>query len=359
MTISQVALSNTFNEFRSTFNDAANTVNSLTGGGGNISANSITSSTLTSGRVPLVSTAGLIVDDSNLTYNTSTDVLTLGGATDASSSTTGTLIVTGGVGVAKKLFVGTDLSVTGNTSISTNLTVTANSSVGTVISGTWNGTTIAVSNGGTGLTSTPANGAIDIGNGTGFTRTTLTSGSGITVTNTAGGIQIDATGGGGDAFGAASSTNNAIALFSGTLGKTIKNSLVTISANGAIIAPQVASIIPFYYANTSVFPSASTYHGAQAHSHADAAMYFAHGGSWIRMLDDATDVTVAQGGTGLSTLTLNNVILGNGTSTPLFVAPGSSANVLTSNGTTWQSTAPAASGVTAGKAIALSMIFGF
>ena len=118
MPISQVALSNTFNEFRTTFNDAANTVNSFTAGTGEISANTITSATLTSGRVPLVSTAGLIVDDSNLTYNTSTDILTLGGATDASSTTTGTLIVTGGVGVAKKLYVGTDLNVTANTTLS-------------------------------------------------------------------------------------------------------------------------------------------------------------------------------------------------------------------------------------------------
>lgn len=52
-------------------------------------------------------------------------------------------------------------------------------------------------------------------------------------------------------------------------------------------------------------------------------------------------VTVAQGGTGLATLTANNVMLGNGTSTPQFVAPGTSGNVLTSNGTTWQSSAPA------------------
>ena len=48
-------------------------------------------------------------------------------------------------------------------------------------------------------------------------------------------------------------------------------------------------------------------------------------------------VKVAQGGTGLTTLTANNVILGNGTSNPIFVAPGSSGNVLTSNGTTWTS----------------------
>jgi microcystin-dependent protein len=59
--------------------------------------------------------------------------------------------------------------------------------------------------------------------------------------------------------------------------------------------------------------------------------------------DHTGTLAVANGGTGLTTLTANNVILGNGTSTPSFVAPGSSGNLLTSNGTTWQSTTPAAS----------------
>ena len=57
--------------------------------------------------------------------------------------------------------------------------------------------TLAVASGGTGLTTTPANGALDIGNGTGFTRTTLTAGTGISVTNASGSITIAATGGGG------------------------------------------------------------------------------------------------------------------------------------------------------------------
>ena len=55
----------------------------------------------------------------------------------------------------------------------------------------------------------------------------------------------------------------------------------------------------------------------------------------------ATPVSVASGGTGLGTLTANNVILGNGASAPNFVAPGTAGNVLSSNGTTWTSTAPA------------------
>lgn len=66
---------------------------------------------------------------------------------------------------------------------------------------------------------------------------------------------------------------------------------------------------------------------------------------------------VAEGGTGRATLTANNVLLGNGTTAVNFVAPGTSGNVLTSNGTTWVSQASA--GVTTGKAIAMSLIFGF
>lgn len=54
---------------------------------------------------------------------------------------------------------------------------------------------------------------------------------------------------------------------------------------------------------------------------------------------NGTTIAVANGGTSLGTLTLNNVILGNGTSAPNFVAPSTSGNVLTSNGTTWVSSA--------------------
>jgi hypothetical protein len=54
-----------------------------------------------------------------------------------------------------------------------------------------------------------------------------------------------------------------------------------------------------------------------------------------------TDLTVADGGTGASSITANSVILGNGTSalSGNLVAPSTSGNVLTSNGTTWTSAA--------------------
>jgi hypothetical protein len=74
-------------------------------------------------------------------------------------------------------------------------------------------------------------------------------------------------------------------------------------------------------------------------------------GSSMFVYNNGTDVVealkaipVAAGGTGLATLTANNVVLGNGTSAVQFVAPGSNGNVLTSNGSTWASTTPAGAG---------------
>lgn len=58
-----------------------------------------------------------------------------------------------------------------------------------------------------------------------------------------------------------------------------------------------------------------------------------------------TDLAVADGGTGSSTLSANAVLLGNGTSALQTVAPGTSGNLLTSDGTTWTSSAPPTSGI--------------
>jgi hypothetical protein len=186
---------------------------------------------------------------------------------------------------------------------------------------------LSVANGGTGQT-TYTDGQLLIGNSTGntLTKTTLTAGSGITITNGSGAITIAASGGG-DVTGPASSTDNAITRFDSTTGKLIQNSLVTVADDGAITAPQVGSMIPFYYVNQAAFPSAATSHGAIAHSHADGAMFYAHGGSWVRLFD--------------------------------YVVPSTAGNVLTSNGTTWVSSTPTSAGATKAQAIAYAMIFGY
>jgi hypothetical protein len=115
----------------------------------------------------------------------------------------------------------------------------------------------------------------------------------------------------GDVSGPGSSTDNAVTRFDGTTGKLIQNSLVTIGDDGAIVAPQAGSIIPFYFDNQAAFPSASTYHGALAHSHADGGMFYAHGGGWIQ-LADASDISWIQTSAGINTL--SNV--GIGTTNP-------------------------------------------
>ena len=46
----------------------------------------------------------------------------------------------------------------------------------------------------------------------------------------------------------------------------------------------------YLYSSTSDLPSASTYHGAIAHVHAEGALYYAHGGSWVKLANDSTAV---------------------------------------------------------------------
>lgn len=61
--------------------------------------------------------------------------------------------------------------------------------------------------------------------------------------------------------------------------------------------------------------------------------------SYLTVANMSGVVPVIHGGTGASSITANSVILGNGTSAIQEVAPSTSGNVLTSNGTTWTSAA--------------------
>lgn len=81
----------------------------------------------------------------------------------------------------------------------------------------YSGTALPIANGGTGITSTPTNGQLLIGNGTGYTASTLTAGSNITITNSSGGITIASSGGGSTIvfpFYKADGTSDTIALIS-------------------------------------------------------------------------------------------------------------------------------------------------
>jgi hypothetical protein len=69
---------------------------------------------------------------------------------------------------------------------------------------------------------------------------------------------------------------------------------------------------------------------------------------------DQSDTTgtlpVSKGGTGATTHTANNVLVGNGTSAITSIAPGTSGNALVSNGTTWSSGSPAKLSTASGSA---------
>lgn len=98
--------------------------------------------------------------------------------------------------------------------------------------------------------STPANGQLLIGNGTGFNVANLTAGSGVTITNSAGGISIAATGTGGtvtsvtstnaDIAIANTTTAPALTLNAGTTGgATDANKIAKLDANGQLTPAMV------------------------------------------------------------------------------------------------------------------------
>lgn len=130
--------------------------------------------------------------------------------------------------------------------------------------------TLPIANGGTGLTSTPANGALDIGNGTGFTRTTLTAGSNVTITNASGSITIASSNPGGTVTSVSGTgTVNGITLTgtvtssgSLTLGGTLTNVSLTSQVTGTLPVANggsgVATLTGLAYGNgTSAFTAAS------------------------------------------------------------------------------------------------------
>jgi len=98
--------------------------------------------------------------------------------------------------------------------------------------------TVAVANGGTGLTTTPTNGALDIGNGTGFTRTTLTAGTNVSITNASGSITINSTNPGGTVTSVAASVPSFLSVSgspitsSGTLAISYSGTALPIANGG-------------------------------------------------------------------------------------------------------------------------------
>ena len=168
------------------------------------------------------------------------------------SNVTGTLpVLNGGTGVTTSTGSGNNVLSTSPTLVTPILGTPASGNLANCTFPTLNqnttgtaaglSSTLAVSSGGTGLSSTPANGALDIGNGSGFTRTTLTAGANVTITNSAGGITIAASGGGGGG-GTVTSVSGTGTVSGLTLSGTVTTS-GNLTLGGAITGTGSGSVV--------------------------------------------------------------------------------------------------------------------
>jgi hypothetical protein len=134
--------------------------------------------------------------------------------------------------------------------------------VGTIAAGTWNGTAIGVAYGGTGLTATPANGQLPIGNGTGYSLATLTAGTNVSISNTAGGITISATPSAGGTVTSVAMTVPSFLSVTGTPITTSGTLAVTLSGTALPVAnggSGATTLTGYLYGNgTSAFTASTT-----------------------------------------------------------------------------------------------------
>jgi hypothetical protein len=134
--------------------------------------------------------------------------------------------------------------------------------VGTIAAGTWNGTAIGIGYGGTGLTATPANGQLPIGNGTGYSLATLTAGTNVSISNTAGGITISATPAAGGTVSSVAMTVPSFLSVTGTPITTSGTLAVTLSGTALPVAnggSGATTLTGYLYGNgTSAFTASTT-----------------------------------------------------------------------------------------------------
>lgn len=169
-------------------------------------------------------------------YNTGSAVVDV--VTHLTSLTLGTplAVAQGGTGSNTATFSGANITALNATNITAGVLAVAQGGTGSN-SATFSGAnitalnasnisagTVAVARGGTGLGSTPSNGQLLIGNGTGFSLAALTAGSNITITNSAGGITITAAGSSGGT-GTVTSVNGS----GGSTGLTLTGGPITTS----------------------------------------------------------------------------------------------------------------------------------
>ena len=262
----------------------------------------VTNDLTVNGTTTTINTTTLQVEDKNIelaTVATPTDVLADGGGITLKGDTDHTIVWTDSTdswdfSEHVNILTGKEFRVAGTkvldaTSLGSTVVSSSLTSVGTIGTGTWNGTAIGVAYGGTGLTAAPANGQIPIGNATGYTLATLTAGTNINITNAAGGITI-----------ASTDTNTTYTAGDG-LDLTTTTFSLDLKANGGLVIEG--------------------------------------GGNEAAVDLGATDITgtlaVGDGGTGQTSYTDGQLLIGNSTGNTLSAATltaGTNVNITNGNG---------------------------
>ena len=251
------------------------------------------------------------------------------------------------------------LSNVENTSLSTwngsnNLT-----KLGTINSGTWSATSIAIEKGGTGATNlTDARANLGLNNVENTSLSTWNGSNNLTNLGTinsgtwsATSIAIEKGGTG------ATNPSDARANLGLIIGTNVQAPLIKgtdyLAPNGSASS---LTDFPILNQNTNGNASTATLAGnisATSNTSLTSLENLNILGTITSGVWSATTISVIKGGTGLTSLVSNSVLLGNGTNAVQVVSPGTSGNVLTSNGTTWTS-APLTE-VTAGNLIGTTL----
>lgn len=209
---------------------------------------------------------------------------------------------------------------------------------------------LPLANGGTGLNAAPTNGQLLIGNTTGnvFDLATLTAGTGITITNGGGSISIASDGSLGGSFVTDAGTAVPVAgvlndlgstnISTSATGNTITTSLkadisaldsITVNSGGSLRTGSTAGNTLLIQAYNNTSSSYTTFATLTANN--TPAMNLSDSvtksGQYIYR-QGGTDVLVTDGGTGVSSLTTNGVVIGQLTSPLTTTNVGTDGQVL-------------------------------